>query len=84
MERIKEGSMKDSSIQEKINTISGCVEVINDLMAELYAQGVEIRIAYKDAVTGSKSGIPYLDLWRAVEHVDYLQNEEQIEDQGTE
>jgi hypothetical protein len=42
-------------------------------MAELYSQNVEIRIAYKES---SKGEPPSINLWRAVEHVDYLKTED--------
>jgi hypothetical protein len=64
--------MIDTEIQEKINIIKENVNIINGLMADLHSKGVEIRIAYKDSGSGSPTGLPCLDLWRATEHVDYL------------
>jgi hypothetical protein len=66
--------MIDSSIADKVQTISKNVDEINQLMSELYENNVEIRIAYKDA---SKGDPPRIDLWRAIEHVDYLKTEGQ-------
>ena len=64
--------MIDDTIADKVQTISKNVDEINQLIAELYTQDVEIRIAYKDS---SKGEPPRIDLWRATEHVDYLKKD---------
>jgi hypothetical protein len=64
--------MIDNSIADKVQIISKNVDEINQLIAELYTQDVEVRIAYKDS---SKGEPPRIDLWRATEHVDYLKQD---------
>lgn len=64
--------MIDSEILEDINRIQDYVEGINWIMDNLYKKGVEVRIAYKDSTSGAPNGIPCLEFWRAIEHVDYL------------
>jgi hypothetical protein len=41
-------------------------------MSSLYEKDVEIRIAYKEADRGQP---PQLNLWRAIEHINYLKKE---------
>jgi len=65
--------MIDTEILKKINIIKENVKIINDLMSDLHEKGVEIRIAYKDSSNGSPTGLPCLTLWRATEHVNYLE-----------
>ena len=61
--------MTTQNIGQQIENIKEAVETINSLMAELHINNVEIKIAYKEPNNGEP---PRLDLWRAVEHVDYL------------
>jgi len=68
--------MIDDTIADKVQTISKNVDEINQLIAELYTQDVEVRIAYKDS---SKGEPPRIDLWRATEHVDYLKKDTENE-----
>lgn len=68
--------MIDDAISDKVQIISKNVDEINQLIAELYTQNVEIRIAYKDAAKGEP---PRIDLWRAIEHVDYLNQDTENE-----
>ena len=68
--------MIDNTIADKIQIISKNVDEINQLIAELYAQNVEVRIAYKDSTKGDP---PRIDLWRATEHVDYLKQDTENE-----
>ena len=67
--------MTNSLIAEKINIIEKNVEEINQLMSELHLDQVEIRIAYKDSANGNPASI---NLWKAVEHVDYLKKDEEV------
>ncbi len=62
--------MINKNIAKKISIIKKNVDEINEIMAELYTDQVEIRISYKDS---SMDQPPQIDLWRATEHVDYLQ-----------
>jgi hypothetical protein len=68
--------MIDDTIADKVQTIGKNVDEINQLIAELYTQDVEVRIAYKDS---SKGEPPRIDLWRATEHVDYLKKDTENE-----
>jgi len=68
--------MIDPSITEKVQTIKENINEINLLMAELYKQNVELRIAYKDP---SKGEPPRIELWKAIEHVDYLEKDTENE-----
>ena len=68
--------MIDDTIADKVQTINKNVDEINQLIAELYTQDVEVRIAYKDS---SKGEPPRIDLWRATEHVDYLKKDTENE-----
>ncbi len=67
--------MIDTEIQQDIEKIKDYVSGINILMDSLYDRGVEIRIAYKDSTSGSPTGRPCLELWRATEHIDYLKRD---------
>ena len=67
--------MIDKEIEQDINTIKDYVHGINHLMQILHEKGVEIRLAYKDSTSGSPTGGPYLDLWRAIEHINYLKED---------
>ncbi len=60
------------NINEQIDIVKNNVDEINRIMAELYTQGVEIRIAYKDPEGINK--VPRLDLWRAIQHINLLKN----------
>jgi hypothetical protein len=62
-------TMIDQDIKTSVEEIRNCVERINTLMADLYTKNVEVRIAYIEA---SKHVSPGIDLWRVIEHVDYL------------
>lgn len=64
--------MIDSYITKKVEELSKHVENINQIMSELHDDNVEIRISYKDATTDKP---PQIDLWRVIEHVDYLKKE---------
>ena len=61
--------MIDDEISNAVEEITTQVNTINSLMNQLYKKNVEIRIAYKDSEKGNP---PRLDIWKAVEHVDYL------------
>lgn len=65
--------MMDPDIKTDIDAIQQHVSDINVLMESLYTRGVEVRIAYKDSANGGgKDCIPHIELWRAIEHRDYL------------
>jgi len=64
--------MIDKEIKTDVQVIQDCINLINSTMSDLYKKGVEIRIAYKDSTSGAPNGIPCLELWRAIEHRDYL------------
>jgi hypothetical protein len=64
--------MIDSYITKKVEELSKHVEGINEIIAELHDNNVEIRIAYKEAADGKP---PHIDLWRVIEHVNYLKRE---------
>lgn len=67
--------MIDPAIKQDIETIKSCIDQINELMATLHERGVEVRIAYKDSSNGGGSGcVPHIELWRATEHVNYLED----------
>lgn len=62
--------MIDDTIKNHIDQIYDKIESVNKLIAELHEKNVEIRILYKE---GDKNNPARLDFWRAVEHVDYLE-----------
>jgi hypothetical protein len=63
----------DPDIKKDIDEIHSYVNSINQLMESLHARGVEVRIAYKDSANGGgKDCVPHIELWRAIEHRDYL------------
>jgi multidrug efflux pump subunit AcrB len=64
--------MINSYITDTVEQLVKHVEGINQIMSDLHDNNVEIRIAYKES-TGGKS--PQIDLWRVIEHVDYLKKE---------
>lgn len=69
--------MIDPDIKADIDSIQLHVSNINVLMESLHTRGVEVRIAYKDSTNGGGTGcIPHIELWRAVEHRDYLKLED--------
>lgn len=67
--------MKDDDIRVKVARLTNLIKDVNSVMRELHNLKVEVRIAYKDATSGAPDGIPYLELWRAIEHNDYLKDE---------
>lgn len=68
--------MIDQEISDAVNEITSRVNTINVLMDQLYKKNVEIRISYKDSEKGNP---PRLEVWRAVEHVDYLKKDTENE-----
>jgi hypothetical protein len=64
--------MTDPDITNKISMIKDSVDLINKLMSELHEKNVEIRISYVDA-NKDRNVVPGIKLWRATEHVDYLE-----------
>jgi hypothetical protein len=65
----------DPEIQTDIDRIKDYVDGINFLMKSLYEKGVEIKISYKDNTNNGSGTIPHLELWRAIEHIDYLKKD---------
>ena len=61
--------MIDEEVKDDIEKIRDYVDGINFLISSLYKKDVEIRIAYKESEHGNP---PKLDLWRAIEHINYL------------
>ncbi len=68
--------MKDINIKNQVIKLDALIKDVNVIMKELHEQNVEVRITYKDATNGAPNGIPCLELWRAIEHNDYLKNNE--------
>lgn len=64
--------MKDTRIEELTLALKERVKQINDIISVLHESHVEVRIAYKDSSQGNPASI---DLWRVIEHNDYLKNE---------
>lgn len=67
--------MKDDNIKQLTENLKIAVAEVNDIMKKLHLLNVEVRIAYKDNTNGATDGIPYLDLWRVIEHNNYLKDE---------
>ncbi len=67
--------MIDHEIKSDIEKIQDYVDGINVLMTSLHEKGVEVRIAYKDSTNSGSGTVPHLELWRAIEHVDYLKKD---------
>ena len=63
--------MKDQRIEELVAALRERVNQVNDIMTVLHEHNVEVRIAYKDP---SKGEPPSIDLWRVIEHNDYLKD----------
>ena len=68
--------MIDSYITKKVEELVSQVDNINALIADLHHNGVESRISYKESTKGEP---PRIDLWRVVEHIDYLKKDTQSE-----
>lgn len=63
--------MKDQRLTELTDALKERVKQVNDLMSILHELQVEVRITYKDSEKGNP---PYIDLWRVIEHTDYLKD----------
>lgn len=59
-------------LKSSVDKIAKHVAEINNLMAELAKQGVEVRISYHDKTTNPNLDYPKIELWRATQHVDLL------------
>ena len=65
--------MINAEISKKVSDLKQNIENINQIMAELYTgYGVEIRISYNDRTNRGDGTVPNIELWKAIEHVDYL------------
>lgn len=63
--------MKDPAIIELVESLKQKVSEINDIMAALHEQRVEVRLQYKLEENPEKK--PTLSIWRCTGHDDYLQ-----------
>jgi len=61
--------MKDNDIQSIIDSINKSVGSINTLLATLHERDVEIKLVFNDAKSDHP---PFLYIWKAVEHIDYV------------
>ena len=64
--------MKDPDIKHQIEQLKLHVAEINKIITDLHTKGVEIGLTYDSNMNGKHNTIPLLELWRAVEKVDYL------------
>lgn len=64
------------NLKKQVDTIRLHVDKINEIMSQLYKEGVEIRIQFKDSTNGAPNGVPCIELWRATHHVDLLKSNE--------
>lgn len=64
--------MKDPDIKHQIEQLKLHVAEINKIITDLHTKGVEIGLTYDSNMNGKSNMIPSLELWRAVEKVDYL------------
>lgn len=61
--------MKNPELENEVLKLKNLISEVNFSMSTLHENSVEVRITYKDAEKGQP---PKLDLWRLIEHVDYL------------
>jgi hypothetical protein len=64
--------MKDPDIKHQIEQLKLHVSEINKIITDLHTKGVEIQLTYDNNINGKASTTPSLEIWRAVEKVDYL------------
>jgi hypothetical protein len=64
--------MMDPNIKTNIEHLKSHIEEINKLITELTHKGVEIQLTYDNNMNGKGNTTPSLQLWRAIEKVDYL------------
>jgi hypothetical protein len=62
------------NLKKQVDTIKNNVDKINEIMSQLWEQGVEVRIAYREPDSANK--VPRIELWRATHHVDLLKTNE--------
>lgn len=65
--------MKDPNIKHQIEQLKLHVAEINKIITDLHTKGVEIQLTYDNNMNGKGNTVPSLEIWRAVEKVDYLQ-----------
>ena len=63
--------MKDPRLAELTAALKEHVKQVNDLIAHLHEYNDEVRITYKDSSQGNP---PSIELWRVIEHNDYLKD----------
>ncbi len=64
--------MIDPEIKHNIDLIKTNIKEINKLIEDLHKKGVEIQLTYDNNMNGKINTCPSLELWRALERVDYL------------
>lgn len=64
--------MKDDNIKSKVTKLKTLVQEVNELMSDLDASNVDVRIRYVER----KGDVPqHIHIWRVEEHNDYLTDE---------
>lgn len=63
--------MKDSISIDLVNQLKQKINEINNIMASLHENKIEVRLQYKFEENPEKK--PVLSIWRCVGHDDYLQ-----------
>lgn len=65
--------MIDKEISLLTLELKSYIDHINSVMEKLHNKNCEVRIQYKDGGSGA-SKHPTLELWRLIEHNDYLKS----------
>jgi hypothetical protein len=66
--------MKDPNIQALVDELQNHVDDVNRIMSDLGKLNVEVRISYVDQAL-SKDISQGINLWKIIEHNDYLKKE---------
>jgi len=61
--------MKTPELEIDVQRLRNAINEANGAIALLHSRGMEIGIAYKDTLKGEP---PRLEVWKIMEHVDYL------------
>jgi len=64
--------MMDPNIKSQIEEVKSHINEINNIISVLYTKGVDIQLRFDNNPNGKQGSIPSLELWRAIEKVDYL------------
>lgn len=64
--------MIDRDIKQSVDEIKTHIKEINKLIEQLHKKGVDIQLAFDNNMNGKGTEVPSLELWRAIERVDYL------------